>query len=98
MQNALPAPRVNRHQSKGEQSSAQSRPAHVPARQYLLERDALMKTRYEIGPQRESRANVRPRTLRRPTGADMTARIPENFHRVGHWSIVTIMGKTMPPR
>jgi hypothetical protein len=33
------------------------------------------------------------------TGADMTARIPENVSTfLTDWSIVTIMGNTMPPR
>ena len=46
-----------------------------------------------------SRANIRPETSRRPTGAEMTARVPENVSTwLVDWRIVTIMGKTMPPR
>src|SRR6202048_4302393 len=45
------------------------------------------------------RANIRPRMSRHPTGADMTQRIPENVSIwLVDWSVVTIMGNTMPPR
>jgi hypothetical protein len=50
-------------------------------------------------PMPSSRINIRPSTSRRPTGAEMTARIPENVSPwLLDWSIVTIMGNTMPPR